>query len=173
MNKSGFILIFLIVTYCGLWAQEKTRKELKEEQKLEQQKLIEEMIVSGTFTFIGVNAFPQGRGSVSLTSRPNYVKYSPDLIECDMPYFGRAYSGASFGSDGGLNFTGKPEEYAVTKNKKEYLIKAKVKGTGDSYNLSLTVSFSGDANLVVVSNNRSTISYSGGLAVPVKKEEKK
>jgi hypothetical protein len=96
------------------------------------------------------------------------MKFSPDLIECDMPYYGRAYSGAGYGGDAGLIFKGKPEKFTVVKDKKYYQINAEVKSNNDTYKISLSVGFEGSASLTVISNSRSTISYNGDISTSVK-----
>jgi len=162
--KNSFLLILLVLIPGTVFSQEKSKKELKEERKLEQQKKTEELVNSRTFVFSGTMAHPQGGRTVNLSTTPNFVKFSPDLIDSDMPFFGRAYSGAGYGGSGGLNFKGKPEEFSVEKTKKGYYIKAIVKADNDSYNISLTVSPEGSGSLSINSVNRSSMSYSGEIA---------
>ena len=95
------------------------------------------------------------------------------MIESYMPFFGRAYSGVGYGNDTGLNFEGRPKEFTIIKGKKNYQIKAVVKTGNDTFTLYLSVGFEGDASLSVISNNRSTISYSGEVFAPEKPKENK
>ena len=174
MMKINYALLLIILSCFPalVFPQEKTSKELKAERELELQKQTEILVNSKDFVFVGSMAYPQGGRSVNLSTRPNAVKYHPELIESDMPYFGRVYSGAGYGgSDGGLNFSGKPDEFTITTKKKGFLIVAAVKGEGDSYRLTLDVGFDGNAMLTVVCNNRSTISYNGNILPPVKPED--
>jgi hypothetical protein len=167
------LLVLLIAVFAASgFAQEKTKKQIKEEQKIEKQKQIEELVNSKTFVFNATRALPQGGKSINLTSSYN-VKFSPDLIESNLPYYGRAYSGVGYGGDSGMKFEGKPEEFTVTKGKKNYSIDATVKGSNDTYRLSLSMGFEGGATLSITSNNRSFISYNGDITAPEKKEEKK
>jgi len=165
------IILALIVT-TG-FAQEKSKKQIKEEKKIEKQKQIDSLVNAKTFVFIGRRAMPTGYKSVDLTTNTNFVKYQPDMIDSYMPFYGRAYSGVGYGGDEGLKFTGKPEEFTVTKGKKSYQVSATVKGEKDTFRLSLSVSFEGSASLTITSNNRSVISYSGEIIAPEVKEEKK
>ncbi|MBX9808627.1 MAG: DUF4251 domain-containing protein, partial [Flavobacteriaceae bacterium] len=80
-----------------------------------------------------------------------------------LPFFGRAYSGAGYGGDGGMKFEGKPTDYSIEKKKKNYVIKANVRGERDSYSIMLLVYFEGAATLSINSNNRSSISYDGDI----------
>lgn len=53
-----------------------------------------------------------------------------------MPYFGRTFSGIGYGGgNGGLYFKGKIQDYSLTKDKKSYLIKAKIQDKTESYNI--------------------------------------
>jgi hypothetical protein len=165
--KSAGCLILLCCIPATFFGQEKTSKELKEEKKLEQLKQTETLVNSKSFVFVGGTAYPQGGRAINLTTRTNWVKFQPDLIDCDMPFFGRAYSGAGYGTnDGGLKFTGTPDEFSVTATKNKFLIKTSVKSGVDSYKLTLDVAYQGNATLTVVSSSRSTISYRGIITAP-------
>jgi hypothetical protein len=161
-----FCMLSLVLTKGH--SQEKTKKELKEEAKIERQKEIDSLVNSRTFVFVAATAYPQGYRSVNLTTNPNFIKFSPHEIESDMPFYGKSYSGVAYSGDGGIKFTGTPEEYTVTKNKKNYQVTAIVKGENDTYHLFLTVGFEGTASISITSNNRSSISFSGDISVTEK-----
>jgi len=155
------LLMSLILT--SAFSQEKSKKELKEEEKLQKQTQIETLINSKNFVFKARYAFPIGAKQVDLTSNPNYVKFNPD--ECDgfMPFFGTATSGIGYGTDPTIKFRDKPDEFNIEKKKKNFQVDAKVKGENDIYRLSLSVQFEGSASLSIISNNRGTISYQGEI----------
>jgi len=165
------LIVSLLIT--NGFSQEKTKKELKAEKKIEKQRQIEAMVNDTDFVFVARTALPTGMRSVNLTTNTNYVKFKPDLIDSYMPYFGRAYSGIGYGSDTGLKFTGIPEEFKIVKTSKAFQIDAVVKGTTDNFKLSLNVGFEGSASLTITSNSRSTISYQGEISSPEKPAEKK
>jgi hypothetical protein len=161
------INIFLILYFCILstgYSQEKSRKQLKEEGKIAQQQKIDSLINSKEFVFVASFANPQGYKTVNLASNPNFVKFYPDSISSDMPYYGRSYGSAGYGGDGGMKFAGKANDYKITKEKKNYQISARVKGERDVYDIFLSVSFSGSASLSINCNNRSSISYNGEIS---------
>jgi hypothetical protein len=173
--KLKILYLVTVVAWAGATgtAQEKSKKQLQEEQKVIQQNQTEVMINSKSFDFTARTALPQGGRSVNLSTNPNQVKFRPEKIECYMPYFGRSYGGAAYGGDSGLKFEGTPEEYTVTKGKKNYTVKAIVKGSNDAYRLILTVSSEGNATFSVTCNNRSPISYNGIIAAPATSDENK
>lgn len=170
--KTQVLMVLLLFYAIAGFAQEKSRKQLKEEQKLERQKQTEALINARTFVFYAKTALPQGYKTVQLNTREYDVKFLPDFIVSYMPFYGRAYSGVGYGGDNGLKFEGKPEEFTVTKGKKNFQVNAVVIGENDVYTLSLSVGFEGSASLTITSNNRSPISYSGDVAAPEKTEDK-
>ena len=173
ITKISFLLFVLALAISVGYTQEKSKKQIKEEKKLALQKQVEEMVNAKEFVFVGRTAIPSGHKSVNLTTNTNYVKFHPDLIDSYMPYFGRAYSGVGYGGDQGLKFTGKPEVFTVTKTKKEFEVTAEVKGSNDTYKISLSIGFEGNSTLGITSNNRSFISYYGEISAPEKKDDKK
>lgn len=173
--KLKFLFLMTLTGWAGATglAQEKSKKELQEEQKVLKQQQTEVLVNGKTFDFTARTALPQGGRSVNLSNDPNQVNFRPDAIECYLAYFGRSYGGAAYGGDSGLKFEGKPEEYIITKGKKNYTVKATVKGSNDNYKLILTVGFEASATLSVTCNNRSPISYNGIIVAPPTPDEKK
>jgi hypothetical protein len=110
--------------------------------------------------------------SVDLSINQYYVKFLPDLIDSYMPFFGRAYSIAGYGTDAGLKFKGQPEIYTIEKKEKVFQIEVVVKGETDRFSLFLSVGIEGSASLSISSNDRSTISYQGEISAPEKTENK-
>ncbi|WP_185963120.1 DUF4251 domain-containing protein [Flavobacterium gawalongense] len=172
-TKTVILVLFLSLIVTASYAQEKSKKQLRAERKIEKEKQIASLVDAKEFVFIGRTALGQGFRSIDLTTNSNYVEFKPDKIKSEMPFFGRAYSGVAYGSrDGGLNFEGSPKEFTVEKGRKTYQIKTTVKGDTDVYQLFLSVSSGGNATLTINSNNRSSISYNGEIR-PIEKKEVK
>lgn len=161
--KTLVLSFFLSLSMLISFGQEKTKQQIKEEQKLAKQKEVEALIDSKEFEFVGDRAYPQSGRSIDLTTNPNYFRLKNDSIHSEMPFFGRAYSGVAYGSGGGLHFKGPIKNYSVEKGKKKYIIKADVRDSSDSYSVFLTVFFDGGASLTINSNNRAPINYSGDI----------
>lgn len=155
------------------FAQEKSRKQIKEEKKIEKQKQVEVLINAKEFVFVARTALPTGYRTVNLTSGSYTVKFHPDMIDSFLPFYGRAYSGVGYNNENGLKFKGKPEEFTIQKKAKNYQVNAVVKGESDVYRISMTVSSEGNSSLSINSNNRSTISYYGSISAPEKQTDKK
>lgn len=164
--KLRFLIIIILLTQVmpAAFCQGKSKKELKEETKLEKQNQTEALIDSRVFIFVARYAYPTGSRQINLPANSNYVSFRPEMIEANMPYFGTAYTGIGYGGDSGLKFKGQPEIFKVERRKKGFLINATVKGTNDVFRLSLEVTNSGSASLSVISVNRSTITYQGEIS---------
>jgi hypothetical protein len=170
--KTSILSFFLCFSMLIGFAQEKTKQQIKEEQKLIKQKEIAALVDSKEFEFVAVMAYPQGTRNIDMTTNPNFLRFKKDSIHSEMPYFGRAYGGVAYGGRGGLDFKGLIRDYSISKGKKNYIIKAEVKDTSDSYTIILTVFFEGNASLSINSSNRSSISYSGRIEKLEKKQDK-
>jgi hypothetical protein len=168
---SLLLILFSLIITPG-FSQDK-KEASKEDQKLEKQKQIEAMVNAKEFVFVARIANPSGGKSRSLTSSPNFMKFSADMIDSDMPYFGKVTNTSGYGTDAGLKFKGKPETFTIKKGKNDYDITVIVKGETDRYKIYLTVGFEGSTMVSVVSNNRSPISFTGDVSAPQKAEEKK
>lgn len=157
------LLFALFIFTTVVEAQEKSKKQLKEEKQLEKQKQIGILVESKEFVFVTYRAMPQSGSVINLTTEYN-VDFHPEWIKSDLPFFGRGFSGIGYGgTDAGIKFEAKPTVYTVEKKKKNYVIKADVRGERDSYSIILTVYFDGSATLSINSNNRSSIFYDGDI----------
>jgi len=175
-NKlSVCLILFALILNTG-FSQEKSKRELRKEQKekvkIEKEKQTEALIEAKSFMFTAKRALPSGSRTIDLTGDNYSVKFESNLIESVLPFFGRAFAGAGYGNDNGMRFKGEPKTFTVKKAKKNYDIEAIVSDANETYNLTLTVSFQGSASLFITSNNRSSISYQGSIE-PIEKEESK
>lgn len=171
-TKIAILSVLFCLMSFSVFAQEKSKKELKAERDLQKQNEIEKLIADKKFDFEAQKANPQGGQFIILDYNTYFLKFNPEKITCDLPFFGRAFS-VPYGGDGGIKFEGTPENYKMQKKKKSYEIKTSVRGKDDFYNLMLTVFFDGNATLSINSNNRAFISYEGEIKPPKNNESKK
>lgn len=163
--KTGYLvpIILLFFTISTGYSQETTKKT-KEERKLEQQKQTKELVESKAFIFVGNTAYSEGGKSVTITSGPNTVSFSSEMVKSNLPFFGTAKTAsAGFGGQSGYTFEGKPDVFTVDSTKKGFQLKAVVKTGNDSYTLNLSISPDGNGNLNVYSINRSSMRYNGEI----------
>ncbi|OYX83809.1 MAG: hypothetical protein B7Y83_10235 [Flavobacteriales bacterium 32-34-25] len=173
MKTLKIAIVFLLCFNVLIgFSQEKTRRQLRNEKRVEKQKEIQKLIDAKEFQFVARNSNSQSFRMIDLTANPNFIKFKPDFIKSEMPFFGRGFSGLGYGgSDTGLKFEGKPEKFVVNKQKKGFQIDVAVKGSQDFFNMTLFVSFEGSSTLTIISNNRESISYFGEI-FPLEEEKK-
>ena len=170
--KTEFAIFLTLISFFSFdgFAQEKTRKEIKNEREIQKQKETESIITSKSFVFNAEKVMSQSGRMLVLDYNTYFVKFNLEKAEGDLPFFGRAFN-VNYGSDGGIKFEGKPENVKIEKKKKSYIIKATVRGKDDTYDLIFSVFYDGRATLSINSNKRASISYDGNLiALKVKSD---
>ncbi|WP_189359785.1 DUF4251 domain-containing protein [Algibacter mikhailovii] len=162
--KTVVLLIMVgLLSYNG-FAQELTKKELKQQKKAEQEKEFSALIESKTFVFVGRRAISSRGRSIDLTTNQNYLKFSPELVDSSMPFFGESTGAGHYGSaDVGLTFKGKPEKYTIDKTKGKYKIQVVVKDSNDTYEINITGT-AGNSTLTIMSNRKSLMTYNGDIS---------
>lgn len=158
-----FIIIALFFSVSS-FAQDKTKKQLKEESRIDVQNQLETLIGAKDFVFKANTASPMGYKPVGLTPNMYYVRFTTDMVISFLPYYGNSYGNMGFNNDSGLKFEGVPEDYVSSKGKKSYQVKVKVRAEGNAYTFILTVRFDGVTTLSVSSNNRGNIVFDGYLS---------
>ena len=171
-TKLSILLVLLCFLHSPVFAQEKSKKELKAEKEQQQQKEIESLINSKSFVFEAQKVNPQGGRVIILDYNTYFLKFNTEKTTSDLPFFGRAFN-VAYGGDGGIKFEGVPENIKIEKKKKSYILKATVKGKDDVYNLTFSIFLNGGATLFVNSNNKASISYDGEIKAPKTNESDK
>lgn len=168
-TQISILLVLLCFFNSAVFAQEKTKKELKAERGQQKQKEIETLINSKNFVFEAQKVNPQGGRVIILDYNTYFLKFNTEKTTCDLPFFGRAFN-VAYGGDGGIKFEGVPENIKIEKKKKSYVLKANVKGKDDVYNINFSIFLNGGTTLFVNSNNKASISYDGEIKAPKSKE---
>jgi len=172
MKTTLSVLLLLInVVIFSVSAQEKSKKELKQERELQKQNETKALIDSQNFVFEAQKATPQGGRLLQLDYNTYFLKFNADNTTCDLPFFGRAYN-VGYNGDGGIKFEGKPENIKVETKKNNTILKATVKGNSDVYDLTFSIFYNGSTTLSVNSNNRAPINYDGIIYAPKTTEKK-
>jgi len=161
---SIMFLIFSVVSF-SVSAQEKTKKELKEEKELKKQNEIQALLDSKNFVFEAQKVTPQGGRLIQLDYNTYFLNFNTEKTTCDLPFFGRGFN-VAYNGDGGIKFEGKPENIKIETKKKNTILKATVRGASDVYDLTFSIFYNGNTTLSVSSNNRGPISYDGVIYAP-------
>ena len=159
------ITILLLVAFSlPVHAQSRNeRKEAKQQQRIIAFNEVKAIIDSASYIFTARRAYPQGGRSVDLTTNKNLLIIRNDSATADLSYFGRAYNIAYSMNAGGIKFDGTMNSYNLSENNKKLalIINFKVSTSNDSFDCTLEVFSRSSANLSVLSQNRSHISYDG------------
>lgn len=125
---------------------------------------VKKAVQNKEFTFKAQTAFPMGGNVRQLT--PGYdLRVSGDSLSTYLPFFGRAYT-APLPGEGGIKFQSEDFSYkAKAKKKKSWEIIIEPEDTRDVRQMILRVFENGHATLMVSSNNRQSISFSGYITV--------
>jgi len=125
---------------------------------------VSKAIDSGKWVFAPNQVIPQ-YGSSRYADGSYSVTFSNNKLVVHLPYFGKAYSGANtFSSNGPLDFTSSNFVMDQLKDPKgKWSIALKPKDYNEVQTMNFTFYSNGTANLSVTMNNRSPISFSGGV----------
>lgn len=124
---------------------------------------VRSMVASQKFTFVAERVNPLRGRTRQLTSRYD-VTVSHDSLVSYLPYFGRAYTAPLNSSEAGIQFTSTDFSYnfnELKSNKWEALIKPNDVSTGPQ--LRFTIFDNGSASLMVTSNSKDPVSFTGHL----------
>ena len=151
---------------------QKQKKKNKKERRLEQFAETQKLFDSKAFIFVPDRAFPQGGRSIDLTTNYGFIKVMGSETEGDMPFFGRGFS-VPYGGGSGIKFDKtsiKNEKVELNEKKMRISYSFEAQGENDTFRINMDISYGGNTSVNIISNNRSSISYSGQIS---KLEEKK
>ncbi len=124
---------------------------------------VKNMIDSQKFIFIAEMVNPLRGRNRQLTSRYDVTVQNDSLVSY-LPYFGRAYTAPLNSSEAGIQFTSTNFSYHLTQlknNKWEVVVKPNDVTSGPE--LRFTIFDNGSASLMVTSNSKDPISFTGHL----------
>jgi len=155
------------------FAVSQSKKQIKKEKAEQEYVAMKELIASGKYKFVGDRAMPMGRRSIDLTTNQNFVKIDDGNADGYMPFFGERYSGGGYGGGGAIEFKGAMENYKVVNNdkKKRVEISFTAKGKSQVYDINLSTSGGGWANMIIKGSDSSSMSYNGRVS-ELKEEDK-
>ena len=158
MNTRIAVLLTAAIFLSSCSASTSTAKKEKAAADFEQTTAL---IESGSYQFTIRSASPSGGKTIQITSY-YALKANEGNYEAYLPYFGKAYSGG-YGNSGGIEFNGEPKDLQISRNEKknEISVNFTIKAEKDSYTVKLNVGSSGYGTMVISSQKRQTISYSG------------
>src|SRR5690554_698262 len=107
--------MFMLVGTTSM-AQEETKKEKRSEHKAELKKDVSALVDSRVYAFVARTVLPLSMPPINLNPDSDGVLFGPEMVNSNLPFFGRAYGGANLDNDKGMTFSGpRSEERRVGK----------------------------------------------------------
>lgn len=167
--KLQLLTILLIIPILTFAQQEpkKSKKQLKEEQKKEQIEKIREIVRSKNFVFKAETVNGVNSRTKNLTTDFG-IEVRNDSVFSYMPYYGNTYS-RDFTSqiNSPMGFIQPVDSYSMKRTNKGYYIDINLTNNHDVINLKFHINKDGETTLSASSINRSSVSYTGFIIVPV------
>jgi len=129
------------------------------------------LLLDRTYEFTATYVQPMSGRQRNVNGDNYTLKVNKDLVEADLPYFGKSTSAPIGSNDVGMKFTSKDFTYESSKlSKSREQIIIKPKDVSDVQEIYLIVYPDGTTDLRINSTNRQAISYRGdiGALKPVK-----
>ena len=79
-TKISQLIVLLLIGFLPAMAQSTDRKAVKEQKRIEHEKEIAALVNSKSFEFKARRALPTGFRPMDLTTNPNFIRFSPELI---------------------------------------------------------------------------------------------
>lgn len=166
----GVALLTLTIFTCGAQTKSQLRRAEKERQAIQTQQKMDSLLQKKTFKFIPNRAVTSLRNNPYVTLTSLYtVEIMPDSINCQLPFYGNAYTSFT-GSSSPLNFSSNkftykelPADNRNKKNPKTLLIIEARSTTGTLYTLTFEVFNNATAALNISSNTTSNMLFLGQI----------
>ena len=166
--KKIIIIALLLVSVLPMTAQEKSRKDRKAEKEAQRKEEVQDLLKSRNFKFVADHALPMGGKSMYLSS-PYDLTLKNDSAFAWLPYFGVAYQADYGDRDGGIKFKEPVNNLKVEDTKTGEDISFRIKSKKDTYDMVLSVSDLGHADLNITCINRQPIRFRGSIH-PIEEE---
>jgi hypothetical protein len=116
------------------------------------------------FRFIATHAHPMAFRSIAL-STPFDVRVSPDTVQANLPFFGRAFRAPMNLREGGYYFTSTDFEYSVRSGRRagNWLVQIDFRDVRNGVTFNFDIWENGTASLSVVDIDRQSISFQGNI----------
>jgi hypothetical protein len=149
MKRLAILTLFLFALIPATFAQESDTEKLRK------------AIDAKSFEFVARQASGMRGRSVQLTAGYS-LQVTPEKVDANLPFFGRAYTATPGSSQGGLKFDFSAYSYEVMPRKKGgWDITIEPTEQQDVRSIFLTIQKTGNASLRITSNSKEGMSYTG------------
>ena len=166
MKKSIILMLSLLLTCMGAIAQnskaeKKAAKKAKAEREFLQSK---DLVNSGGFTFVALEAAALGGQRFFLNTIPNYIHIDQEEGDIYMPYFGAVHAANGYSAEAGVKYKGKLEKYNLEINEDKQSMKLTFEvrlKNNEQVEFNFDIYKGGATTLVLASSRRKAITYYG------------
>ncbi|HSC52195.1 MAG TPA: DUF4251 domain-containing protein [Phnomibacter sp.] len=159
--KTGFRWAALVALFACFTITVQAQKSGKQERIDSTKARVE----AKSYTFHATNASGKRGRTINIAGDQNRIVVRPDIIKCDLPFYGESYGGAGGyapTSNGPLTFETKDFIYQSKPGKKGgWNISIKPKDVPDIQEIIISIGVEGYASATVTSQNRSVMNYTG------------
>lgn len=164
MKKLLVLTLSICWTITTVHAQSsEDKKERKKEIAEREYQKSKDLIQSGEFTFVALQAQPMGGERFFMNTIPNYIHIDKEEADIYMPYFGVVHMSNGYSKEAGIKYKGKLDNYKVSYNDKKQSIDLKFEVSTDKelIEFNFDIYKAGATTLVLASTRRKAISYFG------------
>ena len=164
MKKVLTTVLSLFLVVITIQAQSKEQKKKMKKELAETQYLAtKDLINTGSYSFVALEAFPLGSSRIFLNTIPNYANIEGEQADIYLPYYGATRMANRYSAEAGIKFRGTVENYQMEFNDKKKTVRIYFEFQRDNERFEFTydVFKDGFAHLVVTSGRRNTIQYNG------------
>ena len=166
MKKILTIALSILLTTTVAFAQTtKVDKKALKKEKAEREFLqSKDLVESGSFTFVALEAAALGGQRFFLNTIPNYIHI--DQVEGDiyMPYFGTVHAANGYSAEAGVKYKGKLDKYTLQINEDKQSMKLTFEvrlKNNEQVEFNFDIYRGGATTLVLASSRRKAITYYG------------
>jgi len=159
------VFLFCISTLSTAQKNNKGNKKSKQEEKNAKFLAVKKLVESRSFVFDAERAFPSGGQPIELVSNPGQLVIHKDMAYAGLPYIGQSHT-SMYGNQGvGMEFKGQMKDVKIRLNEKKRKIYFSFRLTqDDTYNVSMEISYNGGCSVTIISQKKTSISYSGVIS---------
>jgi hypothetical protein len=165
--------LFILTSLSPSFSQEKKggHKKSRQEQKNAGFLAMKKLVESRRFVFDAEMAFPVGGQPVNLLSNSGQLVVLKDMVYASLPYVGQSHVSTYGTQNVGMDFKGRMHDVKVKVVEKKRKIYFSFRVTqADAYNVSMEILYDGGCSVSIISQRKSSISYSGVVTEYKEKE---
>ena len=167
MKKTVILVMSILLTSMGAFAQttKADKKALKKEAQEREFLKSKEIVNSGSYTFVALQASILGGDRFFMNTIPNYIHIDNTEADIYMPYFGTVHMSNGYKPEAVVKYKGKIDNYElkIDDKKKSIVLNFEIMNGNELIEFNFDIYKGGATTLVLASNRRKAITYFGEI----------